>query len=466
MHPSFLNNLRGNSAMSGPVVSKFGGTSVVSVARILAVCAIIWANPERRVIVVSAPAGITNMLTAWVTPFGSKCLAHEITEIQREFGSPDAIIAEIRKRFIELATGLGVELNVDGMFDEIITRCSELSNDERYHFAVSRGEWINAQIVAKTLGFRFLDAARFIVLSESGDWREAVTKRFAAEIDLEQLIESGIVVGGFYGCLSYARSQIMTFPRGGSDITGAILAHLVGASVYENWTDVEGVKSADPRVVENAHKIDRMSYRELLEMTNKGAKVFHPSAIRPVMKSKTLVHVRCTMTPEIEGTLIAPTAPRRNGSITGIAHRNGLSLIKLEKAGMDEEDGFDDHLNAVLRKLRVKIHYKPMEIDSMTVIVPTDQIRGRERQLREMLRANCGVDHAEVEHGYAILCVVGAGMVHTVGIAAKIFTALANEGINVHTIDQGGSEMNISIGVADKDIERAVRAVHDAFFPQ
>ena len=451
--------------MAETFICKFGGTSVGSVARIIAMCEIVRADPRRRVIVVSAPAGITDMLTAWITPCGSKNPTDEIADIHRRYGTSGAIIAEVRNRFLELAHGLGVAIDIDEMFDGIIATCKELSRDERYHFAVSRGEWINAQIVAKALGFDFVDAARLIVLNESGEWREVATKRLAAELDLYQRIESGIVISGFYGCLAYARSRIMTFPRGGSDITGGVLANVIAAPVYENWTDVEGVMSADPRVVENAHKIDRMSYREMLEMAYTGARVFHPSAIRPVMKSKTLVHVRCTMTPEIEGTWIVPNVPHRHGSITGISHRNRLSLIKLEKAGMDDEDGFDQRLNDVLRKMGIKLHRKPMGIDTMTVIVPTDQVRGKERQLKQMLHAQCGVDGVDVEHGSATLCVVGAGMVHTIGVAAKIFSTLAGEGINVHTIDQGGSEMNISIGVADTDAEHAVRAVHNAFFP-
>jgi aspartate kinase len=448
-------------------VAKFGGTSVADGKQLLRVKAIVEADAGRRWVVPSAP-GKRSASDAKITDLLYLC--HEHAKRGVAFVEVFELIA---RRYREIVSDLGLAVPIDSLLDEIRGRIASGAGAD---YAASRGEFINGHVVAALLGFDFVDPAEIVLFDERGAFLPEETNRAVGE---RLAKHPRAVVSGFYG--SKPDGTIKTFSRGGSDITGAIVARGVGADVYENWTDVSGLLMADPRVVDKPKKISTITYRELRELAYMGATVLHDEAIFPVRQSGIPVNIRNTNDPDDPGTMIvrgnggkAPlggTAPALRGGaslpitgeITGVAGRKGFSIIAIEKTLMNAEIGFGRRLLSVLETNGVNFEHMPSGIDTVCMVIASNELEGRTDKLVREISLQCSPDSVDVEHGIALIATVGRGMMHIPGMAARVMTALAGAGVNIRMIDQGSGELNIIVGVKEADFERAVRAIYAAF---
>ncbi|MCE9589662.1 MAG: aspartate kinase [Planctomycetes bacterium] len=440
----------------GVKVAKFGGTSLADAAQVRKVEAIIRADPARRFVVPSAPGKrtsddrkITDLLY----------LCHASAAQQVPFDETWKLISD---RYLQIAADLKIKLDMRPHLDEVKKKIAAegARAGGTADYAASRGEYLNSLIVAELLGYEFIDAAEVIFFDARGLFdaertQQALSARLAKS--------TRAVVPGFYGTDHAGR--VKTFSRGGSDITGAIVARAAFAEVYENWTDVSGLLMADPRIVKNPRPIDVVTYRELRELAYMGATVLHDEAIFPVRIAGIPVNIRNTNRPDDKGTMIvANTAPiAHTGSITGIAGRKDFTVITVEKALMNQEVGFGRRMLSVLEVNGISFEHMPSGIDTMSVVVADKAIEGRLDKVLDELRAECKPDAIDVEPHMALVATVGRGMASTPGMAARLFGALAAAQVNVRMIDQGSSEINIIVGVGTKDFENAMRAVYEAF---
>ena len=434
------------------IVVKFGGSSVADGSQIKRVKAIVEADSRRRIVVVSAPgkryAGdpkLTDLLY----------LCHKMAALSTAIDEPFALI---RGRFAEIVADLRLSDRVLGELDRFK---EELLAGATRDYAASRGEYFSAKLIAEYLGGEFVDPAEDILVRANGtidlSSYPALGQRFH---DRDRLY----VMAGFYG--RDRSGQVKTFSRGGSDISGAIAARAAGAILYENWTDTSGILMADPRIVKNPQTIAEISFREIREMAYMGASVFHDEAILPVREAAIPIRIKNTNRPGDPGTLITgklSSSAIAATEIAGIAGRKDFSMICLEKSLMSKEVGFAHRLLGILREHGVSFEQCPSSIDSISVIVEDAQLQGLEEVIIDEIRRQLQPDSLCIEKNLALVAVVGEGMVRTVGIAAKIFTALKEAVINVRVINQGASEMNIIIGVIASDYERAVSALYSAF---
>jgi len=441
----------------GVKVAKFGGTSLADAQQFRKVQAIVGADPERRYIVPSAP-GKRNAQDKKITDLLYLCHAH----VQQELPF-DEVFDLIAGRCLQIVADLGLKLDLQPHLEQVrkqIARSGSMPHGGAPDYAASRGEYLSGLILADLLGYDFIDAAEVILFDEHGSFdaegtQDKVRKRLAKH--------ERAVIPGFYGATP--RGQVKTFSRGGSDISGAIIARGAGASVYENWTDVCGLLMADPRVVPNPRNIDVITYRELRELAYMGATVLHDEAIFPVRLAGIPVNIRNTNEPEHPGTRIVRDAEpvQHKAGISGIAGRKDFTVIALEKALMNSEIGFGRRLLSVFEDHGVSYEHTPSGIDTMSVVVADAQIKSSLDAVLADIRARCQPDALEVHPHMALIATVGRGMARTPGSAAKLFAALATAGINIRMIDQGSSEINIIVGVATKDFEPAVRAIYKAF---
>ena len=430
---------------------KYGGTSVADAQKLRQVKAIVEADPERRYVVPSAPGKrspddvkVTDMLYA----------CHE----RGTAGEPaDAVFEPIRERYQEIISDLGLSLDLSPYLDEV---CQQLSAGAGADYAASRGEYLNGLLVADLLGYEFVDAADIVHFDAKGRFdaertQDSVSKRLAGT--------TRAVVPGFYGALP--DGSIKTFSRGGTDITGAIVARGTGSDVYENWTDVSGLLMADPRIVENPATIEVLTYRELRELAYMGATVLHDEAIFPVRQAGIPVHIRNTDTPDLDGTRIiremSDTPP--SGQITGIAGRKDFTIIALEKTLMNAELGFGRRLLDVLESHGISWEHMPSGIDTLSIVIKDSELEGKLETVIAEIQEKCEPDSIESYSNIALIATVGRGMMHIPGMAGRLFGALAAAGVNVRMIDQGSSELNIIVGVEVGDFETAVRAIYDTF---
>lgn len=436
------------------IVAKFGGSSVADGSQIRKVRDILTADSRRRIVVVSAP-GKRHAAEAKLTDLLYLC--HEMAAMSTDFAEPFGLI---RERFAGIAADLGLNAKIADLIDQF---GGELAAGCSRDFAASRGEYFSARLIAEYLDGEFVDPAEHIIIRANGT------------IDQESYLLLGerlrdprplYVMAGFYG--RDRQGLIKTFSRGGSDISGAIAARAAGAILYENWTDTSGILMADPRIVDAPQTIEEISFREIREMAYMGASVFHDEAILPVREAGIPIRIGNTNRPENPGTRIVPELSEKaltGTEIAGIAGRRDFSMINLEKSLMNREVGFAHRLLGILREQGVSFEQCPSSIDSISVIVEDARLRGLDELILEEIRRQLEPDQLSLERNLALIAVVGEGMVRTVGIAAKIFSALSNAGINVRIINQGASEMNIIVGVAADDYEKAVRAVYAAFVP-
>ena len=444
------------AATTNLIAAKFGGTSTADAERQRHVGRIIEADPARRCIVVSAPGKraskddkITDMLK----------------DLDEAWGEPRArkIRKAIEERFVDIARGSRVKLDVKSRLKQAFKTASALKGAPRKHFLMSRGEWLNAQIVAKARGFTFVDAADFMVFTNKGRFDMRRTMKRAERISLRERVCEGIVVPGFYG-RKRRGGPIWTFSRGGSDVTGAIVAVLVGADVYENWTDVEGVFEADPRIVPEAKKLDTIQYDELRELGKMGSEVFHADAGAFVRKAGIPTHIRSTITPEKPGTLVVSDLPRKPGEVTGVAVKNGFAVITVEKYGLDDKIGALTRFTRVFSKLGISIFHAPGSSDTMGVVIESADFKKRRYEIIDKLERFFKPDHIRIEDEIALVCLVGIGMKHVPGIAGRFISNLGNNGVNIELIIQGTNEMSIIVGVKESDRATAVRATRKEFF--
>lgn len=431
-------------------VLKFGGSSLADADHFRQVAEIIKSDPTRRYVVASAPGKRQGSDTK-ITDLLYKCYTLAINE-----EDVTKVFDEIKQRYIDIISDLGIDLDLTPKFDRI--RDALLHNTGRDYIA-SRGEYLNAMILAKYLGFEFIDAKKVIFFNEDGSFNSEKTND--AMRDALSNYEYA-VIPGFYG--SMPNGTIKTFSRGGSDVTGSIVARAASATLYENWTDVSGFLMADPRIIDNPKPIKTITYKELRELSYMGATVLHEDAIFPVRYSKIPINIRNTNRPNDKGTFIVPeTDDMGDYVITGIAGRTGFSSVTIEKAMMNTELGLGRKVLQVLEENGISFEHFPSGIDTMTVIVSTKSLSEKRADVLAGICKNVNPENVFVEENMALLAVVGRGMVKAKGTAARIFTSLAKANVNIRMIDQGSSELNIIIGVDANDYITALNAIYSEF---
>ena len=431
-------------------VAKFGGSSLADAGQFKKVADIVKADDKRRFIVASAP-GKREKKDIKVTDMLYECYDKAVNDEPFE-----DLLAQIKARYDEIISGLDLDIELDEDFDKIKASFSNMAGRD---YAASRGEYLNSKILAAYLGYQFLDAAKYIFFDEGGkyDWDKTRAKLRPKLEDIENC-----VIPGFYG--SMPNGTIKTFSRGGSDITGSIVARAAQAELYENWTDVSGFLIADPRVVKDSEPIKTITYAELRELAYMGASVLHEDAIFPVRSAGIPINIKNTNKPEDYGTMIvSDTAEKPEHIITGIAGKKGMSVINIEKDKMNSTVGFGRNILRALEKSDVSFEHMPSGIDTMSVIIQTDALTGKETAILDEIHSRVHPDQLYIESDLALITIVGRGMKSTRGTAAILFEALAKSRVNVKMIDQGSSELNIIIGVAEEDFEVAMRAIYDAF---
>jgi aspartate kinase len=349
---------------------------------------------------------------------------------------------------------------VGGWLDEVEAEMAARSAEGiSADWLASRGEYLHARLIAAFLGARFVDAADLIRFTRDGRLDPASYDSTRMALENEPLV----VVPGFYG--RDAAGRIKTFSRGGSDVTGAIVARALGVDAYENWTDVDGLMMADPRLIPNPRPIREVTYQELRELSYMGASVLHDEAVFPVREAGIPIHIRNTNAPDLPGTWIRPTRPNTELPVVGIAGRRNFSTIQIEKSLMNQERGFGRRLLQILESHGISFEHTPTSIDSMSVIMEEDELEGRREAVMDEIQRVLQPDRVEMLDGLAMIATVGQGMSHTIGIAGRLFGALADAGVNIRMINQGASEINIITGVMNEDYETAIRAIYDAFVP-
>ena len=431
-------------------VVKFGGSSLASAEQFAKVGDIIRADKSRKYVVPSAP-GKRNSKDTKVTDMLYECYA--LAEADKDFRVQ---LMKIKDRYDSIINGLKLNVSLEEEFKTISAKFKEKAGSD---YAAFRGEYLNGIILANYLGYEFVDAAEVIFFDEHGAFDDEKTHKVLSK-KLEGM--ENAVVPGFYG--SNPDGSIRTFSRGGSDITGSIVAKACKASIYENWTDVSGCLVADPRIIDNPKPIKVITYRELRELSYMGASVLHEDAVFPVRKAGIPINIRNTNDPEAEGTMIVDsTCQKADYTITGVAGKKGFVAVSIEKDQMNNEVGFCRKALQAFEENGISIEHMPSGIDTMTVFVHQAEFEGKEQQVMSSLRRLANPDFTELEADLALIAVVGRGMKSQRGTAGRIFSALAHAEINVRMIDQGSSELNIIIGVSNDDFEKAIKAIYDIF---
>jgi len=415
---------------------------------------IVLSDADRRYIVVSAPGKrfkddikITDMLY--------RCY-NEVAEC----GTCKKTFKIIRDRFTEIVKDLELDLDIESILDQTE---KEIDQNKSADFAASRGEYLSARIVAAFLGFEFVDAAEMVRFDRHGKLNDDYTDDKVAS-RLSGVVNA--VVPGFYG--KNFQGEIKTFSRGGSDITGSIIARGVKADLYENWTDVSGFLVCDPRIVPEAKVIKQITYKEVRELSYMGASVLHAEAIAPVMKRRIPINIKNTFKPEDSGTMIVPNDQYKAGEndsvITGIAGKKSFTVLLIEKSMMNAEVGFIRKVLSVVEHYGMCVEHLPSGIDTLSIVLETDQLKdGVLSEMVNEIRENVNPDYVHVIENISLIATVGHGMAMRSGTAATLFNALAKENINIRMIDQGSSELNIIIGVQNSDYEKCIRAIYKAF---
>ena len=431
-------------------VVKFGGSSLANAEQFQKVGDIIRSDESRCYVVPSAPgkrfSADTKVTDLLYTCYGKAEAGEDFTDV----------LTEIKGRFYEIIKGLNLDLSLEEEFRQIEADFKAHAGNE---YAASRGEFLNGKVMAAYLGYEFIDSATVIRFDKNGNFDadktdKLLSKRF-------QKCERA-VIPGFYGGME--DGTVKTFSRGGSDVTGSLVAKAIHADIYENWTDVSGFLVTDPRIVDNPAVIETITYRELRELSYMGATVLHEDAIFPVRKEGIPINIRNTNRPEDKGTFIVESTCRKpKYVITGIAGKKGFCSINIEKSMMNSEIGFGRKVLQVFEDQGISFEHVPSGIDTMTVYVHQDEFEEKEQQVIAGIHRAVQPDFVEMESDLALIAVVGRGMKSQRGTAGRVFSALAHAHVNVKMIDQGSSELNIIIGVENRDFETAVKAIYDIF---
>lgn len=432
-------------------VVKFGGSSLASAEQMKKSADIILAEKSRRYVVPSAPGKrfsgdtkVTDMLIA----------SYRASEAKEDFSS---VFSCVEERYRDIIDGLHMNLTLEPEFDKIK---KALSDGTTLDYVASRGEYLNGIILAAFIGYDFIDASEIVFFDEKGKFDAEKTDKIMSARLAEH---ERAVIPGFYG--SMPDGSVKTFSRGGSDVTGAIVARAVMADIYENWTDVSGFMMCDPRIVENPRPIKIITYRELRELSYMGATVLHEDSIFPVKFAGIPINIRNTNRPEDIGTMIVTSTEgyRTDDIITGIAGKKGFAVIRIEKDMMNQEAGFGMRVLKVFSDLGLNFEHLPSGIDTMCVVISAEDIKGREKEILKSISLACEPDNMDIEYSMALIAIVGRNMPGMPGTAARIFSSLAREGINIRMIDQGSSELNIIVGVDEVHYSDAIKTIYNEF---
>ena len=431
-------------------VVKFGGSSLASAEQFKKVGNIIRSDKDRKFVVPSTP-GKRYDGDIKVTDMLYDC--YETAEAGKDFTKK---LDAIKARYNEIIEGLGIDFSLEEDFKIVAENFAAKAGKD---YAASRGEYLNGKIMAAYLGYEFIDSATVIRFDEDGNFDADITNKMMSE----RLAScENAVIPGFYG--AYADGKVKTFSRGGSDITGSIVARALKADLYENWTDVSGFLVTDPRIIKNPEVVDMITYRELRELSYMGASVLHEDAIFPVRKAGIPINIRNTNHPEDKGTMIvATTSQKSKYTITGIAGKKGFVAVTVDKDMMNSEIGFCRKVLQVFEENDISIEHMPSGIDTMCIFVHQDEFQEHEQVVLSGIQRAVEPDTVDVEADLALIAVVGRGMKEARGTAGRIFSALAHANINCKMIDQGSSELNIIIGVRNADFEAAIQAIYDIF---
>ena len=430
------------------ITCKFGGTSLASAANIRCAIDIIRSDERRRFVVPSAPGKrtdtdkkVTDLLIGWF-------------HILQDGLDPAQPIEIIRTRFTELKNDLGSSIDVDAEIDTIIQKAAAYKTSD---YLASRGEYLNGKLLADVLGATFVEPAECIHFDSRGQLDPKTYETLGAALKGDGLF----VVPGFYG-LSHD-GQVKTFGRGGSDVTGSVVARAAGSELYENWTDVSGFRMTDPRIVPEAKRIEEITYEELRELSYMGASVLHDEAIFPLLEPGIPINIRNTNDPENSGTMIVRDRVADH-PVCGIAARSGFSMINIEKMLMNRELGFALKVLTVLKDNGIRFEHMPTGIDTMSIIVKDEDLGTQGDAIVQYIKEVCHTNLVSLVDGLALIATVGKGMNHHIGVAKTLCTALSDDAkVNIRVIDQGSSETNIIIGVDAEDMAKAVSAIYHAF---
>ncbi len=438
----------------GIKVAKFGGSSVADGIQLNKTKEIIEADADRKYIVVSAP-GKRYDGDSKITDILYLCKTHI------EHNLPyDQLFQVVADRYMAVEFNLGVNAGLLEHFEKIK---KDLADNPSADYIASRGEYLNAILVAAFLGYDFVDTKDLIKFDSKGRLKMDETD---AALKAELAKHERAVLPGFYG--STPDGKIKTFSRGGSDITGALVARAVDADVYENWTDVSGFLMADPRIVDNPKQIREISYKELRELSYMGASVLHEDAIFPARQANIPINIRNTNIPEDPGTFITAEVSEKYENdpsriITGIAGNKDFTVVAIYKNMMSSERGFVRKILDILDDFEINFEHIPSGIDTVSVVMSNDAINGRLDEIIEEFKTRLRPDSIDVFEDMALIATVGHGMAYRQGVSAKLFEAMAKAGVNIRMIEQGSSEMNIIVGVENRDFEKAIKAIYDAF---
>ena len=437
----------------GIKVAKFGGSSVADTIQFSKVKDIILSDPSRRYVVVSAPGKRFDQDTK-MTDLLLLCHTHLMNHLPW-----DQLFQVVCDRFSAIAFTLGIgadKLDLQAEYNKIKHAMEDGAGSD---YIASRGEYLSARLIAAYLGWDFIDAADVIKFDERGRFLAEETNNILKE---ELKKHEYAVIPGFYG--AKPDGKIKTFSRGGSDISGSIVARAAEAEVYENWTDVNGFLMANPKIVKDPKPIRYISYQELRELSYMGANVMHEDAIFPVKEAGIPINIRNTNEPDHPGTFIQDKTPQEcMGVITGVAGSKNFTVIAMHKYMMNSERGFMKRVFSILDSNDVSFEHMPTGIDTLSVVLDNDEVGNKLPDIIEDIKRTLEPDMLEVYDDIAMIATVGQGMTYRPGVAAKLFAALAEQGINIRMIDQGSSEINIIVGVAGSDFEKAIRAIYNAF---
>lgn len=433
------------------VVCKFGGSSLADAAQFCKVADILHADAARRFVVASAP-GKRNREDTKVTDLLYRCCS--LAQEGKDFRPT---LEQIRTRFAGIMAELELAFPLDA---ELAVIEAHLQAEPSADYMASRGEYLNSKLLAAYLGIAFVDAADAIVFRENGTLDEEAT-----DAGLRKALSkvNAAVVPGFYGAMP--NGAIRTFSRGGSDVTGSLVARAIGADIYENWTDVSGMLAADPRIVEDPRTVDYITYRELRELSYMGASVLHEDAVFPVRRAGIPINIRNTNRPGDNGTMIVDCLPDKAyiRSITGVTGKKGFCCIQVEKSMMNAEVGFGARLLKILADFNVPFEHCPTGIDTMSVLVHRDEFCAQGETIISEIRAQLSPDVLELQDNLALIAVVGCGLASTRGTASRVFRTVADSGIDIRMIDMGSSSLNLIIAVAEKDFEETIRVIYREF---
>lgn len=437
--------------MSKTIITKFGGSSLADANQFKKVKDIMLSDSNRKYVIPSAP-GKRHSKDSKITDLLYLCHAHVETGI-----SLDDVFNHIKERYCNIVKDLSLDFDIEKHLN-IVKK--DLEDGASKDYAASRGEYLNGLILANYLGFEFVDAKDVIAFNADGSLDTNATHEALSD-KLSKV--SNAVIPGFYG--ADKDDNIVTFSRGGSDVTGALVAESINADLYENWTDVSGFLMADPRIINNPKPISTITYSELRELSYMGASVLHEDSIFPVRKAGIPINIKNTNRPQDKGTFIVKDCDLSSNPniVTGIAGKKDFTVISISKASMNSELGFCRKLLSILEQNGISFENMPSGIDTVCLVISDAELKNKQKAVIDGIKASCNPDSIVVHPGMAMIATVGRGMAQQTGTAAKIFAALSDANINIRMIDQGSSEMNILVGIENSHFEKGIQAIYNAF---